>query len=250
MLFFVFHNFFFKNIFIILSRLKYYFHITFSENSIIQKLQAQLLTTRDALDESAQNNAELNALLRATMNSPGPERAQLETPGPHRLQPRAPRPEDIEYQEKLQYQQEQEQDQQAPTPANSHNVLDIVKQLAKAMRETNNSDTTEPSKFSGEDHHWDEWNFQLRSYLSANGCLTTYDHPTGPGTPGFDQEINKKLYNKLTMLCTKGTAITYLRKAAEFDGWGAGNQLRLRYHGFSKQRGKTLRTTIENIRQR
>jgi hypothetical protein len=70
--------------------------------------------------------------------------------------------------------------------------------------------------------------------ISRKGWLTTYDHPTGPG--------------KLTMLCTKGTAITYLRKAAEFDGWGAGNQLRLRYHGFSKQRGKTLRTTTENIR--
>jgi hypothetical protein len=33
------------------------------------------------------------------------------------------------------------------------------------------------------------------------------------------------------MLCTKGTAITYLRKAAEFDGWGAGKELHLRYHG-------------------
>ena len=134
-----------------------------AQNGIIQKLQAQLLTTRDALDESAQNNAELNALLRATMNSPGPARAQLETPGPHHLQPRAPRPEDIEYQEKLQYQQEQEQDPTTRIPATSNNVLDIVTQLAKAMRETNNSDTTEPSKFSGEDHHWDEWNFQLRS---------------------------------------------------------------------------------------
>jgi hypothetical protein len=124
----------------------------------------------------------------------------------------------------------------------------MVQQLAKAMRETNNTDTTEPSKFSSEDHHWDEWNFQLRSYLAAKGWLATYDHPTGPGTPGFDQAINQKLYNKLTMLCTKGTAITYLRKVAEFDGWGAGQQLRLRYHGFSKQRGKTLKTTIENIR--
>jgi hypothetical protein len=85
--------------------------------------------------------------------------------------------------------------------------------------------------------------------LAAKGWLATYDHPTGPGTPGFDQAINQQLYNKkLTMLCTKGTAITYLRKAAEFDGWGAGQQLRLRYHGFSKQRGKTLKTTIENIR--
>jgi hypothetical protein len=166
----------------------------------------------------------------------------------HRLQPRAPRPEDIEFRDKLQQQKAVEQNQpMQETPAN-HNVLNIVQQLAKAMRETNTTDTTEPTKFSGEDHHWDEWNFQLRSYLAAKGWLATYDHPTGPGTPGFDQAINQKLYNKLTMLCTKGTAITYLRKAAEFDGWGAGQQLRLRYHGFSKQRGKTLKTTIENIR--
>ena len=121
-------------------------------------------------------------------------------------------------------------------------------QLAKAMKDTNTSDLTEPSKFSGADHHWDEWHYQLRSYLEAKGWLQTYDHPTGPGTPGFDTETNKKLYNKLPMLCAKGTAITYLRKAAEFDGWGAGKQLKLRYHGFSKQRGKTLRNTIENLR--
>jgi hypothetical protein len=69
-----------------------------AQNSLIQKLQAQLLTTRDALDESAHNNAELNALLQATINSPRPEHPVVETPGPHRLQPRAPRPEDIEYQ--------------------------------------------------------------------------------------------------------------------------------------------------------
>ncbi len=49
------------------------------------------------------------------------------------------------------------------------------------------------------------------------------------------------------MLCEKGTAITYLRKAAEFDGWGAGQQLKLRYHGFSKQRGCTLKTTVESL---
>ncbi len=116
------------------------------------------------------------------------------------------------------------------------------------MRETNTTDTTEPTtKFSGEDHHWDGWNFQLRSYLAAKGWLA-YDHPTGPGTPGFDQAINQKLYSKLTMLFTRGSAITYFHKATEFDGWVAGQQLRLRYHGFSKQRGKTLKTAIENIR--
>ncbi len=36
--------------------------------------------------------------------------------------------------------------------------------------------------------------------------------------------------------------------AAEFDGWGAGRQLIARYHGFSKQRQRTLRHTIENLR--
>jgi hypothetical protein len=116
------------------------------------------------------------------------------------------------------------------------------------MKDTNTSDLTEPSEISGADHHWDEWHYQLTSYLEAKGWLQTYDHPTGPGTPGFDTETNKKLYNKLTMLCAKGTAITYLRKAAEFDGWGAGKQLKPRYHGFSKQMGKTVRNTVENLR--
>ena len=60
--------------------------------------------------------------------------------------------------------------------------------------------------------------------------------------------INLKIYNKLTMLCHKGTAITYIRMAAEFDGWGAGKSLLARYHGFSKQRHRTLRHTIENLR--
>ena len=34
-------------------------------------------------------------------------------------------------------------------------MLDLVKQLAKAMKDTNTSDITEPSKFSGADHHWE-----------------------------------------------------------------------------------------------
>jgi hypothetical protein len=142
----------------------------------------------------------------------------------------------------------QENQQHEAQPEPDRTMLEFMKQLAKAMKDTNTSDLTEPSKFSGADHHWDEWHYQLRSYLEAKGWLQTYDHPTGPGTPGFDTETNKKLYNKLTMLCAKGTAITYLRKAAEFDGWGAGKQLKLRYHGFSKQRGKTLRNTVENLR--
>jgi hypothetical protein len=72
-----------------------------AQNRLIQKLQAQLLTAKDALDDSANNNAELHALLQATITSMGTDRSIVETPGPYRLQPRAPRPEDIEYLEKL-----------------------------------------------------------------------------------------------------------------------------------------------------
>jgi hypothetical protein len=44
---------------------------------------------------------------------------------------------------------------------------------------------------------------------------------TGPGTAGFDIEINTKIYHKLLALCRKGTAATYVTKAANFNGWEA-----------------------------
>jgi hypothetical protein len=50
------------------------------------------------------------------------------------------------------------------------------------------------------------------------------------------------------MLCHKGTAIIYVQMAAEFDGWGAGRKLLERYHGFFKQKQRTLRHTIETLR--
>ena len=73
-------------------------------------------------------------------------------------------------------------------------------------------------------------------------------HPTGPGTPGFNQDINEKIHNKLTILCGKGNALTYVLSAAEFDGHGAGQQLLARYDGFSKQRNNALRKLIANLR--
>ncbi len=139
----------------------------------IRKLQRQLQRSTEALYDSEQNNVELHDTLQATLNSPAIQRA-LETPGPHRLQERAQRPEDIAYQERLQQQSELEQAQQDNAPHdNATNqpqmMLELVKQLAKAMKDTNTSDITEPSKFSGADHHWDEWNYQLWSYLKAKG---------------------------------------------------------------------------------
>ncbi len=51
------------------------------------------------------------------------------------------------------------------------------------------------------------------------------------------------------MLCKAGHAVTYVKKAAVFDGHDGGHQLLLRYDGFSKQRQKSLRKTIEQLRQ-
>ncbi len=65
---------------------------------------------------------------------------------------------------------------------------------------------------------------------------------------GFDIEINKKIYNKLLTLCQKGTAATYITKAANFNGWEAAKYLLERYEGFSKQRQRSLRQLVESIR--
>ena len=174
------------------------------QQTLIKQLQRQLEHTCEALHDSEQHKAELNDLLSATLTSPGPSRPleppgtqtrPLETPGPHRLQERAQRPEDLEYQERLRQQNTQENQQHATQPdqhGNDRNMLEFMKQLAKAMKDTNTSDLTEPTKFSGADHHWDEWHYQLRSYLEAKGWLQTYDHPTGPGTPRFRYRNKQK----------------------------------------------------------
>ena len=46
----------------------------------------------------------------------------------------------------------------------------------------------------------------------------------------------------------KGTAGTYVTKAAASNGWEAGRYLIDRYEGFSKQRARSLQVLIENIR--
>jgi hypothetical protein len=64
-----------------------------------------------------------------------------------------------------------------------------------------------------------------------------------------DAAINSKIYNnKLIILCGKGYALTYVQNAAEFDGIGAGLQLLARYDGFSRQRKRSQRKTIEQLR--
>jgi hypothetical protein len=110
------------------------------------------------------------------------------------------------------------------------------------------NDVSDPPKYYGQDSHWDDWYLQWRTYLEAKGWLATFEHATGPGTIGFDNELNKKIYNKLLSLCQKGTAATYITKAANFNGWEAAKYLLEKYEGFSKQRQQSLRKLIENIR--
>jgi hypothetical protein len=175
-------------------------------------------------------------------------RIPLETPGPHRLQAKTPRPEDLLHQQKMQQQATAEinlaqQMIEPSTPStndlNQH-LVDVFKQLTRVMRDNNTSDATDPGPFSGSDEKWDEFYAQLRTYLAAKNWLKTFEDPHGPGAPGFDNDINCKIYNKLLMLCKAGHAVTYVKLAAEFDGHGAGRQLLLRYDGFSKQRHKSL----------
>jgi hypothetical protein len=74
-------------------------------------------------------------------------------------------------------------------------------------------------------------------------------HPKGPRTPGFNQGINEKIYNKLTILCGTGNALTYVQSAAEFDGHGVGQKLLARYDGgFSKQRNTALRKLVSTMK--
>jgi hypothetical protein len=112
---------------------------------------------------------------------------------------------------------------QHDSPASNEALLTVFQSLTKVLKDNNqhlqSSDVTEPTKFNGLDTQWDDFYLQLRTYLEAKGWLATFDHDTGPGTPGFGTEINKKIYNKLLALCRKGTAGTYVTKAAASNGW-------------------------------
>ena len=178
-----------------------------------------------------------------------------ESPGPHCLQPKPERPADIAYRQKLEQQRHAESainDTTEDLTNSPDQLLTIFRSLTKVLQTNNDhlqsSDVSEPTKFNGLDTQWDDFYLQLRTYLEAKGWLLTFEHPHGPGSPGFDNDINKKIYNKLLTLCRKGTAATYITKAALSNGWEAARYLLDRYEGFSKQREKSLRTLVDNLR--
>ncbi len=86
---------------------------------------------------------------------------------------------------------------QHDSPASNEALLTVFQSLTKVLKDNNqhlqSSDVTEATKFNGLDTQWDDFYLQLRTYLEAKGWLATFDHDTGPGTPGFDTEIKKKI---------------------------------------------------------
>jgi hypothetical protein len=165
--------------------------------------------------------------------------------------PRATRPQDLAYQQILTSSKTarvKEKTEAAPVLTTKEESMSdktlqaLVKMMDATMKNTNSKETTtDLPKFTGKDAQWERWYELLRSYFQAKGWLETFDHPIGPGTPdnltpGFDNSINEKIYQKIQSKCYEGTAGTYVRMAAEFDGHGVGTKLRTRYHGYSTQK--------------
>ena len=219
-----------------------------------QQKQIEELTFNLTIKDSHIENLRRDETISHLPSLPTATNGFPETPGPHRLLPKPERPEDIAYRAKLEEQESAEKamGQQEKSPDSQEALLSVFQSLTKVLKDNNqhlqSSDVTEPTKFNGLDTQWDDFYLQLRTYLEAKGWLTTFDHKDGPGTAGFNTEINKKIYNKLLALCRKGTAATYITKAAASNGWEAGRYLIERYEGFSKQREKSLKTLIETIR--
>ena len=219
-----------------------------AENEALKKkilrLQATLNNTRDELNETTE-------ALVANVNTPHDPTARfrpLSIPAsPLGLTPRVPRPQDVAYQAALQDHKEHKALETAEEFKSEDGIMRLFSKLAQALTDNNNADVSTPPHFSGKDEEWETWYSQFRTYLKGKGWLDTFES-TGPGSPDFNAGINSKIYNKLIILCGKGYALTYIQNAAEFDGLGAGRQLLARYDGFSKQRNRSLRKTIEQMR--
>jgi hypothetical protein len=191
------------------------------------------------------------------------EKTSTETQASPFETPRAPRPQDLAYKQILTTSKTAKVKEHGETtkaiPAKEETITDktlkaLVTMMDATIKNTNSKETTtDLPKFSGKDAQWERWYELLRSYLQAKGWLETFDHPIGPGTPdnltpGFDNSINEKIYQKIQSKCYEGTASTYVRMAAEFDGHGVGTKLRTRYHGYSTQKLESYKKLIKELR--
>jgi hypothetical protein len=152
------------------------------------------------------------------------------------------RPQDVAYKQALETQAAAEPRLTDNPNAEQRHLIQFVGEIVKAISQKDTSVIDSPPKFTDD---WEAWYKQLRAYLQAKGWFSTFDHPTGPGSPGFDHDINNKIFTKLQTLCAKGKTATYVDRAAAFNGHGAGQELIRRYAGFSKQRLRSLRCFVE-----
>ena len=176
--------------------------------------------------------------------------------------PRTARPEDVVYKQILTTSKKAkvtELPESTPVPSTTTGSSDeTLNALLKILEKTTSRSryeetTTDLPTFAGKDAQWERWYELLRSYFQAKGWLETFDHPIGPGTPDnltldFDNSINEKIYQKIQSKCYEGTAATYVRMAAEFDGHGVGIRLRTRYHGYTTQKLESYKKLIKDLR--
>ena len=220
--------------------------------NLTAKHDAELKLKLDAVDAVIQREFER---LHASTNTQT-QASPFETP-------RAERPQDVAYKQILTTSKQDKVTNNATTATRdseeNESFTDKILQALVKMMDTNikssnsKETTTDLPKFNGKDSQWERWYELLRSYLQAKGWLETFDHPIGPGTPdnvtpGFDNSINEKIYQKIQSKCYEGTASTYVRMAAEFDGHGVGTRLRTRYHGYSTQKLDSYKKLVKELR--
>jgi hypothetical protein len=184
--------------------------------SLLEAQSLQLQEIQKALQLSQAQQQETNALLK---------RQYSDTPSPNQNSPSPDRPQDVAYRQAIASQEAATSVPEVATNPEQAQFLQFVGDIVKAITKKDTSDIESPPKFSGNDDEWEAWYKQLRAYLQAKGWLSTFDHPTGPGSPGFDIDVNNKIYTKLQTLCAKGKAATYVDRAAAFNGHGAGQEL-------------------------
>jgi len=192
-----------------------------------QQRKIQELTFTIAIQDAHTHNVKASEKISRTPSAPP---ALTETPGPHRLQMKPERPEDVAYRAKVaeQTSAEKAMGENEDNVANPDNMLTIFQALTKVLKDNSqhlqSSDVTDPTKFNGLDTQWEDFYLQFRTFLEAKGWLTTFDHPTGPDTPGFDNEVNKKIYNKLLALCNFAAKAPQLLTSQKLPPQMAGKQ--------------------------
>jgi hypothetical protein len=140
------------------------------------ELEQQIQRLQQRLREHEQVRAETAPTSRATGPIPRPVPTfQPDTPfSPHGLKPRVPRPQDVAYQEALKRGKDQDTDKTIAEMEHFKSdtgILSMFSKLAQALTDSNNSDVSTPSHFTGKDDEWETWYSQFRTYLKGKGWL-------------------------------------------------------------------------------